>query len=217
MLASSQMGAEDMVIVETGCAGPAGNATLRAMFEDRKSVFVDLLKWDLPVLEGRFELDEFDDEHATYVIVADEAGDHLGSARLLPTTGRHILGDLFARLCAAPPPTGDHVVEITRFCLSRRQSAAARLKTRNQLVAALAQHALETGIRTFTGVAGMSWLQQILAFGWDCRPLGPPARVECGTIGALAIEITPETPGLLAANGIIAPAGEARPPLRQAA
>jgi N-acyl-L-homoserine lactone synthetase len=190
------------IIVEGGCPEPCSDRTLKAMFEDRKSVFVDLLKWDLPVLDGRFEVDEFDDSRATYLIIADERGDHLGSARLLPTTRRHILGTLFAGLCAAPPPDGPEVFEITRFCLSRRQNAAARRRTRNQLVTAIAWHALENGIRTYTGVAELAWLQQILAFGWDCRPLGVPARLECGMIGALAIEIRPDTPELLAANGI---------------
>lgn len=194
-----------MIIVKNGREEPSGNRTLRAMFEDRKSVFVDLLKWDLPVLEGRFELDEFDDEHATYLIVADQNGDHLGSARLLPTVRRHILRDLFAQLCAAPPPAGEHVFEITRFCLSRRQDAAARRRTRDQLVSALAAYALETNIQTYTGVAEIAWLQQILAFGWRCRPLGAPIRFDCGMIGALAIEITAETPSLLAANGILNP------------
>ena len=194
-----------MIIVKNGREEPSGNRTLRAMFEDRKSVFVDLLKWDLPVLEGRFELDEFDDEHATYLIVADQNGDHLGSARLLPTVRRHILRDLFGQLCAAPPPAGEHVFEITRFCLSRRQDAAARRRTRDQLVSALAAYALETNIQTYTGVAEIAWLQQILAFGWRCRPLGVPIRFDCGMIGALAIEITAETPSLLAANGILNP------------
>ena len=189
------------IMVGNGSRGPS-NHTLRAMFEDRRQVFVDLLKWDVPVLDGRFEIDQFDDSHATYLIVADEDGDHLGSARLLPTTRPHILGSLFANLCAAPPPTGPQVFEITRFCLSRRQNAASRRLTRNRLVSGLARHALETGIRTYTGVAEMSWLQQILAFGWDCRPLGVPVRFDCGFLGALAIEIGPDTPGLLAANGI---------------
>lgn len=190
------------IIVEAGCNDPCGDRTLRTMFEDRKSVFVDLLKWNVPVLDGRFELDEFDDEHATYLIIADEEGDHLGSARLLPTTRPHILGALFAELCAGPRPAGQDVAEITRFCLSRRHNAASRRRTRNQLVSALAWHALETDIRTYTGVAELAWLQQILAFGWNCRPLGVPARFECGMIGALAIEIRSDTPDLLAANGI---------------
>ena len=190
------------IIVESGVPEPCSDRTLRAMFEDRKSIFVDLLKWDVPVLDGRFEIDEFDNCHATYIVIADEDGDHLGSARLLPTTRPHILDSLFAGLCAAPPPNGRAVAEITRFCLSRRHNSATRRRTRNQLVTALAWHALGTGIRTYTGVAEIAWLQQILAFGWDCRPLGVPAQLECGTIGALAIEIRPDTPDLLAANGI---------------
>jgi acyl-homoserine lactone synthase len=190
------------IIVEHGHAGPISHCTLRAMFEDRKSVFVDLLKWEVPVLEGRFELDEFDDPQAIYIVVADRAGDHLGSARLLPTTRRHILGSLFPHLCVAPPPSGPDVFEITRFCLSRRQNAASRGEIRNALVSALVWYALDRGIRTYTGVAEVGWLQQILAFGWDCRPLGAPARLECGTIGALAIEIRADTPGLLTQNGI---------------
>lgn len=189
------------IIVEQGFSRP-GNRTLRAMFEDRKSVFVDLLKWDLPVLDGRFELDQFDDEHATYLIVADEDGDHLGSARLLATSRPHILGSLFGKLCATPPPAGPGILEITRFCLSRRQNAASRRRTRNQLVSGLAAYALGNGIRTYTGVAEMAWLQQILAFGWDCRPLGPPVFMECGMLGALAIEIRPDTPERLAENHI---------------
>jgi acyl-homoserine lactone synthase len=205
------------IIVESGRSGPCSDRALRSMFEDRKCVFVDLLKWNVPVLDGRFEVDQFDDAHATYLIVVDEAGDHLGSARLLPTTRPHILSALFAGLCESPPPTGPEVMEITRFCLSRRHKAARRRQTRNRLVSALAHYALETGIRTYTGVAELGWLQQILAFGWDCRPLGVPARLECGTVGALAIEIGPETPGRLAANGIWDLACEPRLPVPQAA
>jgi acyl-homoserine lactone synthase len=205
------------IIIESGGTRPWSDHTLKRMFEDRKSVFVDLLKWDVPVLDGRFELDEFDDPHATYLIVADGEGDHLGSARLLPTTRRHILGSLFADLCAAPPPVGADVLEITRFCLSRRQNAASRRLTRNRLVSALAVHALDHGIRTYTGVAELAWLQQILAFGWDCRPLGIPRRLECGMLSALAIEISANTPDLLAANGIWETVGEPAIRIAQAA
>jgi len=191
-----------MIIVEKGCANPIADRSLRSMFEDRKRVFVDLLGWDVPVLDGRFEVDQFDDEHASYVIIAGRDGGHLGSARLLPTTRPHILGSLFPELCAGACPADPDVFEITRFCLSRRQGAASRRLARNQLVSALAWHALEQGIRTYTGVAEISWLQQILAFGWDCRPLGAPLRHASGVLGALAIEIGPDTPERLAANGI---------------
>ena len=190
-----------MVNVESGGSGLLEGRMLRQMFEARKQVFVDLLKWDIPVLDGRFELDQFDNEHAIYIIVTDDSGDHLGSARLLPTTQPHILGSLFPELCLGEVPTGPDVFEITRFCLARHQGSSARRETRNRLVSALVSFAVREGIRTYTGVAEMAWLQQILAFGWDCRPLGAPLPLGSGLTGALAIRIDSETPALLAQNG----------------
>jgi acyl-homoserine lactone synthase len=191
-----------VAIIETGAGRLHERPVLKAMFEARKRIFVDLLKWKVPVLEGRFEIDEFDNVHATYVVLADVVRGHLASARLLPTTRPHILQTLFPELCEGALPTGPDVVEITRFCLDRGLGAAGRLDARNRLVSALVTHALERGIRTYTGVAEIAWLQQILAFGWECRPLGPPRRIDGRWLGALAIAIRPETSALLALNGI---------------
>lgn len=191
-----------MIIFTNGTPHPLDTAALRSMFEARKQIFVDLLGWDVPVLEGKYEIDQFDDEHAQYLMIADERGDHLGSARLLPTNRPHLLGDIFPHLCAGPVPQGEGVEEITRFCLGRNQNAAGRRETRNMLVSAIVRSALERGIHTYTGVAELSWLQQILSFGWHCRPLGTPRRIGRSMIGALAINIGPETPGLLASNNI---------------
>jgi acyl-homoserine lactone synthase len=191
-----------MIIVEQQVSGPRQTRALQAMFEARKQVFVDLLKWDVPVIEDRFELDQFDDEHAHYLIVADSDGTHLGSARLLPTLRPHILGDLYPQLCAGRVPRGPDIFEITRFCLARNQGAIRRRQTRDRLITALVQFARQTGIGMYTGVADIAWLQQILAFGWDCRPLGPPQALACGLTGALAIAVGPETQAGLERNGI---------------
>lgn len=185
---------------------PLADAALRSMFEARKRVFVDLLKWDVPVLEGRFELDQFDDEHAIYLLVSDAEGQHLGSARLLPTLRPHLLDTLFPQLCASAPPRGPDVLEITRFCLDRALGARERLVVRNRLVSALADFALLRGVSTYVGVAEIAWLQQILAFGWRCRPLGLPSLGGGRMLGALRIDISAETPALLEANGIYAAA-----------
>src|SRR3546814_20074109 len=91
---------------------------LRSMFEARKRVFIDLLKWDIPALAGRFEFDHFDDVDATYLIVTDADDEHLASARLLLTTPPALLDSLFPELVAGPVPQGAAVLDITRFCLS---------------------------------------------------------------------------------------------------
>jgi acyl-homoserine lactone synthase len=184
---------------------PLADAVLRSMFEARKRVFVDLLKWEVPVLEGRYELDQFDDEHAVYLVVRGAAGEHLGSARLLQTVRPHLLDTLFPDLCAAAPPRGPQVREITRFCLDRRLPSRRRLAVRNRLVSALADYALARGIATYTGIAEIAWLQQILAFGWRCQPLGLPRERDGKMLGALRIDITADTPALLARSGIYTP------------
>lgn len=180
----------------------ASDAALRAMFAARKSVFVDLLKWDIPVLDGRYEVDQFDDLNATYLILAEPDGAHLGSARLLPTMRPHILDSLYPDLCEDAPPRAPYIFEITRFCLDRRLHAAERRAVRDTLVTALVDHALDHGITSYSAIAEMGWFQQILAFGWRCRPLGLPQVVDGAMLAALRIDIAPDTPGLLAAAGI---------------
>lgn len=191
-----------MLHVVQSAARPASDAVLRAMFAARKSVFVDLLKWDIPVLDGRYEVDQFDDVHATYLILAEPDGIHLGSARLLPTTRPHILDSFFSGLCEDAPPRDADIFEITRFCLDRRLRARERRQVRDMLINALVDHALATGITAYSAIAEIGWFQQILAFGWRCMPLGLPRVINGAMLAALRIDITPETPALLAAGRI---------------
>ena len=145
-----------MVSIAESVPAPLQLPALRQMFEARKRVFVDLLKWDVPVLDGRFEIDQFDNEHATYLIIPAGDGGHAGSARLLKTERPHLLDTLFPDLCAGPPPRGAGILEITRFCLGRDQGARERLETRNHLVSGLVRYALENGVEAYTGVAELA-------------------------------------------------------------
>lgn len=198
-------------LIEPDCSAKE-DEVLRAMFAARKEVFVDLLGWDVPVLADRFEVDQFDDEHATYLVVTDPAGGHLASARLLPTTRPHILADLYSPLCDGDVPRGPRIYEVTRFCLDRRIGARQRRFARDRLVMAIAEFALAEGIDRYTGVAETGWLEQILAFGWRARPLGAPRWVRGRRLGALAIDIDTDTPRLLAEAGIGARPMQAREP-----
>jgi len=178
------------------------SAALRAMYRARKEVFVDLLKWDLPVLAAEFEIDQFDDVDAEYLILIAGGVHHRASARLLRTDRGHLLADLYPHLCAGPIPSGPTVREITRFCLDRNQNAGERRAARNQLVTALADYALATGITAYTGVAEVDWFEQIRRFGWKCEALGQPMRHDGRDLTALHILIEADTPGRLRAGGI---------------
>lgn len=181
------------------------NPAIRAMFEARKRVFIDLLKWDVPVLAGRYEVDQYDTIDATYLVLTDGACRHLASARLLRTDRPHILGELFPTLCEEEAPAGPTVREITRFCLEPTLTAAARRQVRNQLVTALVEHALEAGITDYTGVACPKWFAQVEHFGWDCRALGPIRDTGVERLVALHIHVDRDTPARLADSGIYCP------------
>lgn len=189
---------------------------MRSMFEARKRVFVDLLKWDIPVLDGRYEVDQFDDGHAVYLILVDDAHRHLASARLLPTVRPGILNSLYSHIAIEALPEGEDVLEVTRFCLSPDLTAHERRICRDGLVTGLARYALENGIRTYTGLAELKWLRQILAFGWECRPLGPPQRDGQAMLGALRIDIGEDTIARLERAGICVADGLAIPLSRAA-
>jgi N-acyl-L-homoserine lactone synthetase len=180
---------------------------LRSMFAARKEVFVDLLKWDLPILEGRYEIDQFDTRDAEYLIVAASNDRHRASARLLPTDRPHLLDTVFPHLCTGPIPTGPSTREITRFCLDRHQRSAERREARNTLISALVDHALEQQIEAYTGVANLDWFEQVRNFGWDCSALGRPALGPSGWLTALHIRIDQDTPARLCAHGIYRPVG----------
>lgn len=117
-----------MIVVRYGIEQALSDRVFRSMFEERKRVFVDLLGWDIPVLAGRYEIDQFDDDEATYIVVTDGTGEHCGSARLLRTDRPHILDTIFPYLCDDIPPAGPRVREITRFCLARGSRLASDLR-----------------------------------------------------------------------------------------
>lgn len=184
---------------------PFADQAVRLMFEARKRVFVDILKWDVPVLEDRYEIDQFDTPDADYLILTGEHEMHRASARLLRTDRAHILGQLFTNLCDGALPCGIATREITRFCIDPALRRTERREARNQLVTALVEHALRSGITDYTAVANMAWYRQIMAFGWKCQALGPSRKVGGESLIALHIQIDAQTRQELAATGIYCP------------
>lgn len=178
---------------------------LDGMFADRKRLFVDLLAWNVPVVAGRFEVDQFDDQYATYIVAGERQTGHDGSLRLLPTNRPHILDSLFEGLCPEGVPTGLGTYEITRLCLPTRHHAVERLRIRNRLISAMVDHALDYGILMLTGVVAEPFRRQVLAMGWRADALGPAQVINGVQLGAFRIHIDGDTPGRLAATGIYTP------------
>ncbi|AMK18905.1 acyl-homoserine-lactone synthase [Sphingobium sp. MI1205] len=174
---------------------------LNSMFTDRKRLFVDLFGWDVPVVEGRYELDQFDTQGAVYIIFTGEDGQHAASLRLLPTNRPHMMGTIFQHLCPAGVPAGDRIWESTRLCLPQRHGAERRRELRNRLISAMVDFGLARGIDCYTGVIPEAFRKEVLAMGWRAEPLGPAVPTPGGAVGAFIVHIDKDTPSRLAWTG----------------
>lgn len=197
-----------MILTIENFAESPHEQALETMFADRKTQFVDFFDWDIPVVEGRFEIDQFDTADAVYLIVIDDAGRHEASLRMLPSWRPHLLGDIFPHLCFGGVPTSPVTWESTRLCLPSRHGAARRRELRNALISTMADFALARGIRHITGVIPDGFRREVLAMGWRAEPLGPAVRIKGGPIGAFRIEVTSDIRERLAWTGTYASALE---------
>jgi len=195
-----------MIRILEGFERPGSDPLFDAMYEDRKRVFVNMRKWEVPVIDGKYEVDQFDGRRSVYCISTNETGAHLGSIRLLPTDETHILGDLFPDLCDGPVPRGPEIWEMTRGCLSPSIPAILRREVRNKLTTAVVQYALHRGITSYTCIADNAWLRAIPMLGWDCRSLGAARMIDRSVTGALQVHINGDTPARLQAAGSYVPA-----------
>lgn len=177
------------------------NRLVDTMFADRKRLFVDLFGWDIPVVSGRFEIDQFDTSETVYIIAADGEGLHEASIRLMPTTQPHMLQVVFPYLCPSGVPVGTATWESTRLCLPQRHGAERRRQLRNELISAMVDFSIERGIDRLTGVLPDAFRKEVLAMGWAAEPLGPAVRVDSGLVGAFAATIGPDTPERLRWSG----------------
>lgn len=168
-------------------------ADLTEMHWQRKIVFVDRAGWTVPVL-GNSEVDCYDREETMYLLAkAQPESQVLASARLLPTTGPHLMSDLFAAACRDTPPRGPTVWEVSRFCTTPDLNGRGiRLGLLWEVICAVMEVGLLYGIDQVIFAANRALLPLALNCGWDARTLGPAAPDEEDEMTAVAARITPD-------------------------
>lgn len=184
---------------------PENRPLLQSMFADRKRLFVDLFGWDVPVVDGAYEIDQFDTAHTIYAVAVGDDGEHEASLRMFPSAMPHMLDTLFPQLCPFGVPVGATTWETTRLCLPQRHGAARRKELRNALFSAVIDFAIKRGIDRLTGVLPEPFRKELLAMGWRAEPLGPAVRITGGEIGAFLVRVDADTPERLRWTGVYTP------------
>ena len=176
------------------------------MFRHRRCQFVDRLGWPLSIDGDGREIDQYDALAPLYIVSVGSEGQHLGSLRLLPTTGRTMTAEHFATL--APSGFADpQTWECTRFCIAPDAPATVSA----ELFLAVLDLGLSRGLKGAYGVFDARMMRIY-------QRLGTPTRL-VSTVGegrdALCLGYFDFDPGLRA--GLAARAGHAYASLRYAA
>ena len=155
------------------------------MLRARGATFKDRLGWDLDTDAAGRERDAYDALNPLYNIVTDEAGRHLGSTRLMPTTGPTMTADHFSDLTGGVPVASATIWEVTRFFVS----PAAGRRTAPALMWAGCDLALRSGVEFYVGVTGAHMVRVFAACGWAPEVIGRGASPE-GEIVACLWEVS---------------------------
>jgi acyl-homoserine lactone synthase len=168
-----------MIHVITGANRHRYEAELLAHFRLRHEIYVMERNWtDLARADG-LERDQFDDEHATYILAIDD-GQVIGGSRLVPTIRPHLLSEVFPYLASVRGlPIGTDIYEWTRMFVvkSRREGRTMGGVTRGMVICGVLKYCLDNGITSLTAVIEMFWLPLFHAMGWILMPLGLPELI----------------------------------------
>ena len=165
------------------------------MHQFRHDVFVKRLGWQLPLVDGE-ERDDYDNADAKYLIVS-ECGERVTAcARLMPTTARYMLPELFPQLLGTCPTPRDAVVwELSRFATSVRETRDGRIlslsKPTMDLLELVFIFVRQYGVKRLILVTSIGIERLMLRAGLSAHRLAPPALVDGNLSIALSIEVPP--------------------------
>ena len=165
-----------MITRITGSDATSNTALLDQMFRSRKRLFGDRLGWTISKdAEGR-EIDRYDALNPLYLIATDGAGHHVGSLRLLPTTGETVLRDHFSAVLDGVALDSPRVWECTRFCVDAQGAqdmAALHIEhATNCLLLGLCETALAEGVAKVVGLFDHRTLHTFHHSGWRPDVIG---------------------------------------------
>lgn len=151
------------------------------MFRDRTDQFLNRHEWPVRVNDIGFERDQYEHENPFYIIASGPNGAHLGSLRLLPTTGRTMINDHFLDCIGGKPIIRKQTWECSRFCISRN----ADRRTSVSLMAAAGIAMRELKIRKLVAVFDEPMIRTYRRTGASPHILGEAERNGAKVFGGI--------------------------------
>ncbi len=154
----------------------------------RYRMFVERQNWEISSYNG-LEYDQFDTPAAKYLLWVDDFGSTRGSVRLIPTTTRHMISELWPDLLNDSSVCSDAVWEASRFGCDHNVGPLVRRKIVGELIQACQEFALARDIIGYLGVMPVSIFDKVMIpAGCIVKMLGTPRKLGRHVTGAAFIE-----------------------------
>ena len=171
----------------------------------RHRIYIEELHWrGLTPRADKREYDQFDMDETVYLLGLEE-GRVVGGLRLVPTTGPHLIGNVFPHFAAVQGvPRSPDIAEWTRiFVVPERREEHSSSKIRSTVVASMLEYGLQEGLSGISVLMNAFWLPKLQQCGWRTRPLGLPDVHDGEWLIAVLMDVSAEAlAGLRAARGL---------------
>lgn len=193
----------EFILASAGDLPPPLN---RALGRYRHRVFIETLGWQMDTPPG-IERDRFDRPETVHLIARDDQHAIVGYARLLPTTGPYLLGEMFPQLLnGLPPPCSDEVWELSRFAVMDLRGARTGVSTQRPSALAVdilqlaAGYVERRGGKRLITVSPLAMERLLRRTGFHVHRAAPPVMVEGHPTFACWIELAGRPPWAPRAN-----------------
>jgi N-acyl-L-homoserine lactone synthetase len=180
-----------MLQVINGSNADLHSGLLRSFSMLRYDTFIRRLGWKLSSPLPGMELDEFDDERAVYLVAANQHAEVIAGARLLDTSHRSLLAELFPNLVCGYPPRDPRVFEVTRFVVDHRPERLSG--TRNicaKLLWGLQEYGTWAKLTHLVSVSYVGMEPILRRAGYRFDRMGGTLRIDGNEIVALKHEVS---------------------------
>ncbi|MBV8851002.1 MAG: GNAT family N-acetyltransferase [Methylobacteriaceae bacterium] len=142
-------------------------------FQLRHSIFVKEKGWKEFERQSVYEMDQYDDEEAIYLLAVEEDRVFAGF-RLYPTVRSHMLSSAFPQLVEGKIPQGPDILEWSRIFIVREKRDSG---VYYELGSAMHEFCFARNIKSVTAVIQMARLAVMRNAGFAVRPLGLPKDI----------------------------------------
>jgi acyl-homoserine lactone synthase len=163
--------------------------TLDQHFRLRHEIFVKERGWKDFDVDGIYEMDQYDNDDATYLISVDEEDKVVGSSRIYPTVLPHMLSEHFAALVDDAVPQRIDLVEFTRLAICKSQRGT-RIYFEQFL--GLQEFCLSQGMSGATTLIRTHRIPIVQSAGMNVVPLGFAQEIDGEMCTAILIEASEE-------------------------